>query len=148
MLGSDVIDTNVREGSGNNRSLAPGCGCLHQNLFHAERLADVHTSSIRHKPKLRDLVMGNLHHSENSWWRGRSLKPKDNTANHTQGQKCSDRDLPHTASDLREMDKPAMACFGPIVCSCCHLNGNGRSRGNRNLLARGSNPSVAAARQG
>jgi hypothetical protein len=92
--------------------------------------------------------MGNLHYVENSWWQGQSLKTKDNTANHTQGQERSDRDLPHTASDFREMDKPAMACFGPIVCGCWNLNGNGRSRGNRNLLARGSNPSVTAARQG
>src|SRR5690348_16768470 len=116
MIGRDVIDSNVLEGSGNDRNLAPGFGYLHQNLFHAERLIYVHTSAIRHKPKLRDSVMGNLHHLENSWWRGRSLKPKDNTANHTQGQKRSDRDLPHTASDVGEMDKPAMACLGPIVC--------------------------------
>src|ERR1051326_7928184 len=112
MIGSDVIDTNVREGSGDDRSLPPGFGCLHQNLFHAERLTDIHTRPICHKPKLRDSVMGNLHYVENSWWQGQSLKTKDNTANHTQGQERSDRDLPHTASDFREMDKPAMACFG------------------------------------
>src|SRR5690348_11247294 len=117
MIGRDVLDSNVLEGSGNDRNLAPGFGYLHQNLFHAKRLIYVNTSPIRHKPKLRNTVMGNLDHVENSWWHVRSLKPKDNTANHTHGQERSDRDLAQTVSDLQQTigDKPAMAFFGTII---------------------------------